>query len=76
MKPGRSYRRSSAKGGATMADKELCKWKKDRIKEEIDQLRDLVREPTWLCRKCARCARDKKLLCKPVPIDPDRSGGC
>jgi len=49
-------------------EKHLCKWDKDRIQEKINALMKIVKNPSFICRKCGRAANDKKWLCKPVPL--------
>jgi hypothetical protein len=53
-----------------MADtgKNLCKWSKKTREKHLDELRDIVKQPTHLCAKCGRAAAGKKQLCKPVPL--------
>ena len=45
--------------------KTLCDWSKSDIDKHFDKLSELVREPRFACRKCARSAHDSKSLCKP-----------
>jgi hypothetical protein len=49
--------------------KELCKWDKDEIKDKLKDLKKIVSEPRFICRKCARAARKEEHLCKPEPLD-------
>ncbi len=49
--------------------KKLCAWKKDDIEGKKKKLVKIVREPRFLCRKCARAASDKSFLCKPEAIE-------
>ena len=49
--------------------KKLCAWKKDDIEGKKKKLVKMVREPRFLCRKCARAAADKSFLCKPEAIE-------
>jgi hypothetical protein len=49
--------------------KKLCKWKKKRIQKRRHELLEMLAEPTWMCRKCARAADTAERLCKPAPID-------
>jgi len=53
-----------------MAEKErkLCKWKEDRLTENLAEFMEIVREPKFLCEKCGRVADDKKWLHKPIAI--------
>jgi hypothetical protein len=53
----------------TMSKKEtLCKWDKDTIKENWDQLIKLVREPEYVCKRCGRAVNDKDRVCKGEKI--------
>jgi hypothetical protein len=45
--------------------KTLCDWSKRDLEKHADQLWELVRDPRWYCRKCARVANTSKVLCKP-----------
>lgn len=53
-----------------MGARKLCKWKRKRIEKQLGELRNELREPRFVCRKCARAAHEQKRLCKPVPLDP------
>ncbi|HEY5791902.1 MAG TPA: hypothetical protein VIS74_01300 [Chthoniobacterales bacterium] len=48
--------------------KTLCDWSKSDIEKHFDKLCELVQEPRFVCRKCARSARSSKSLCKPQAI--------
>jgi len=52
----------------TKIKKTLCKLDKHDMEESMDTLVKLVAEPHYLCGKCARVAKKKKYLCKPVKI--------
>lgn len=54
-----------------MGTTKLCKWKRKRIKKNLDELRVELREPRFVCRKCARAAHNPKRLCKPSPIETE-----
>ncbi len=45
--------------------KTLCDWSKKDLEKRADALAEIVREPRWYCRKCARVANTSKVLCKP-----------
>ncbi len=45
------------------------KWKKGAYERDVDELRDIVRGPRYMCTRCGRCARSKKYLCTPVSVD-------
>jgi len=48
--------------------KELCKWKQDDIKKNLDDFSDIVRNPKFVCLKCGRVADKKKWLHKAVAL--------
>lgn len=45
--------------------KTLCEWKKRDLEKHPEKLLELVRDPRFYCRKCARVANTSKVLCKP-----------
>jgi len=50
-----------------MAEKDhICKWKKERIKDDMKLLKSIVKNPKYICQKCGRAAGKKQWLCKPV----------
>ena len=53
-----------------MGSKPLCKWDKDDIKDNFKELKKIVSEPRYLCRKCARVAKKEEWLCKPEELNP------
>ena len=46
--------------------KSFCKWGKEDIKANIEGLRVLTAKPGYVCQNCARVARRKANLCKPL----------
>lgn len=46
--------------------KTLCDWKKSDIKSNWHELIMITANPQYTCAKCARSAREKKVLCKAV----------
>jgi len=40
----------------------LCKLVK---RDEMEQVRRLVKDPAYLCKKCGRAAREQGSLCEP-----------
>ncbi len=48
--------------------KTLCDWSKRELEKHPDKLWELVRDPRYYCRKCARSANTAKVLCKPRPL--------
>jgi hypothetical protein len=52
-----------------MSKKEtLCKWDKDQIKKDWDELVAIVQSPTHICKRCCRAVSDKDRVCKPEKI--------
>lgn len=52
-----------------MADKQcLCKWPKERFQKDLEELKEAVAKPKFVCIKCGRAARKKGYLCDPVKI--------
>jgi len=49
--------------------KSFCKWGKDDIKANIDQIHELTAKPKYVCQNCARVARRKANLCKPLAFE-------
>lgn len=48
--------------------KTLCEWSRHEILEETGKLIEVVCDPRFVCRKCARAAHRAKHLCKPIPL--------
>jgi hypothetical protein len=55
--------------------KTLCKLDKHDIEESMPDIVSLVSEPKFICRKCARVAKNKKYLCQPVKIKSSAKSG-
>jgi hypothetical protein len=51
-----------------MGTKPLCKWNKDDIKDDWKDLKKLVAQPKFICRKCGRVCKKEENLCKPEDI--------
>ncbi len=49
-------------------EKRMCKWKEDDISEKFVKYLNIVRNPTFVCKKCGRVADKKKLLHKPASL--------
>ena len=45
--------------------KSLCKWSKEEIKANIENIRELTAAPKYVRQKCARVSRLKANVCKP-----------
>lgn len=54
--------------------KTLCDWKKKDIEKHFDELCEILSQPRYVCRKCARCAHSSRYLCKPrkMKTSPDK----
>lgn len=48
--------------------KTLCDWSKSDLKKHPDKLFELVRDPRFFCKRCARVANTSKVLCKPKKL--------
>jgi hypothetical protein len=48
--------------------KTLCDWSKSDIEKKLQELREIVRNPRFYCRRCARVAHPAKVLCKPAKL--------
>ncbi|MGF1708134.1 hypothetical protein L4C40_19905 [Enterovibrio baiacu] len=48
--------------------KTLCDWKSRDIEGDLSELTKLVKKPEFVCKKCARVANTKKVLCKPISL--------
>lgn len=55
--------------------KTLCEWKKHEITEDTVALARIIRDPRFVCRKCARSAHKDKHLCKPIPLPSEEECG-
>lgn len=51
-----------------MGKKTLCDWDKKEIEKNMDALIQIIENPRFICRKCARSAHDAIHLCKPFKI--------
>ncbi len=48
--------------------KPLCKWKQSQYIKQLEELKQIVADPKFVCRECGRAAGEKKWLCKPVRL--------
>jgi len=48
--------------------KSLCKWGKNEVKKNWDELYGLLATSKYVCQKCLRSSRLKNTLCKPVKL--------
>ena len=51
-----------------LRNKSLCKLDKDDSKNHLDEIKELIREPRFICVKCARSAFSDKMVCKPAEL--------
>ena len=35
----------------------------------LDQMKDLIRDPKFMCKRCGRAAKNSDNLCEPVSLD-------
>lgn len=50
--------------------KTLCDWSKRDIEKKAEKLYSIVRDPKFICRKCARVANQYQVLCKAKRMPP------
>ena len=48
--------------------KSLCKWDKDDVKANWDDMYSLVGKSKFICERCLRSASAKGMLCKPEKL--------
>ncbi|MDD2356931.1 MAG: hypothetical protein PHX13_03350 [Thiovulaceae bacterium] len=48
--------------------KTLCELKRDDLEKDFSKIVSIVSKPKYICKKCARVAKDKKYLCKAVEL--------
>jgi hypothetical protein len=48
--------------------KTFCKWTPKQIQKNIDLLTELLEDPCYVCKKCARSSNNKRALCKPTRL--------
>ncbi|HBE69737.1 MAG TPA: hypothetical protein DDW52_16450 [Planctomycetaceae bacterium] len=53
--------------------RELCKLKKEELRVLLPELVEHLVDGKYVCRKCARIAHEKSLVCKPVKVSELRS---
>ena len=53
--------------------KAICKWSKSQYTKQMDQLLEIVCDPTHVCKDCGRVANEKKWLCKPAKMPNPKS---
>ncbi len=51
-----------------MKIKKLCDLHKKDIEKHKDEIVQILRKPTYVCRNCCRVANDKRHLCKPEKL--------
>jgi len=64
------FRTPPDRGLITMSKKikQICKWDKDEIKNNLEDLKELVAPARYICKKCGRAAKKDDHLCKPEKI--------
>jgi len=48
--------------------KTLCDYSRKDIDKDLSKILTLVRTPKYICIKCARAAKERDALCKPIKI--------
>ena len=49
--------------------KKMCELKKEQIEANLNKILVRVKQPDHICKKCARSANTKEILCKPVRFE-------
>ena len=49
--------------------KRMCKLERKQIEKQFDAVLETVRDPAYICRKCAHVANRKTPLCKPKSLN-------
>ncbi len=49
-------------------DKTFCDFSKKEMEKYDEEIRKLLKEPKYFCKKCLRASSDKNYLCKPEKI--------
>jgi hypothetical protein len=44
-------------------EKHIC-----QIKDDLDKVRKLVKDPLFICKNCGRAAKSEENLCKPTKL--------
>ena len=47
-------------------EKHICQIKD--IKEDLEKVKSLVRDPLFICKRCGRAAKSEDSLCKPSKL--------
>lgn len=50
------------------SDRTLCDWSKKEIPNRLDELRAIVIDARYICRKCGRVANEERWLCRPLNL--------
>lgn len=45
------------------------------LKKNLEEYKEWVRDPFYVCTRCGRVARRARDLCKPVPLDAGQLNG-
>jgi hypothetical protein len=48
--------------------KRLCKLSRNEITQSLTNIHQLVKQPLYLCRSCARSSSERQWLCNPEPL--------
>jgi hypothetical protein len=47
----------------------LCSWSSEQLEGNIEDFKNLVREPGFICKGCGRASSVEKTLCDSVPLN-------
>ena len=48
--------------------KKMCKVCKNDMKDKLEEVKEAVKKPEFICKKCARVSSSKKNICKPEEL--------
>jgi hypothetical protein len=49
--------------------KTLCAWKREEMEENLEELKRIVGDPRFICRRCGRAVSKKKWVCRPESLE-------
>ncbi len=62
---GKKYDKECKGGDECYEEEHLCKISK---RGDLDQIRDVIRDARFFCRRCGRSAHEAYNLCKPMDL--------
>ncbi len=47
----------------------MCEWNRKKLKKELPDYAESVKDPRYVCEKCIRVAHKKKNICEPLALE-------